>query len=175
MRESKCDHRRWLAAGSVALVVVLGLAGCGSASTRADRAETSPAAKRATLANWRPRFGKNEQGLIADCLLKAPDNAFVEYAPMGRSIVAYLPHLLYYARAAYGFVSTDALAEANVYIFDSPSTAKRWARISRMARSTPFTDAYQVRRVGSAVSVWVTPPEVGATNNYALQCSTRPG
>lgn len=41
MRESKVRHGRWVA-GSVALVVVFGLAGCGRASDRAVAAKVSP-------------------------------------------------------------------------------------------------------------------------------------
>jgi hypothetical protein len=180
MRESEVGHRRW-AAGSVALVVVLGLAGCGSASNRAVPAKASPAAKKAALANWKPRLGQDEERRIDDCLLNVGHVASVARVPSERALVDFLPHLLYYAGAEYGVESSDALVDMTIYIFDSRSTAERWARISRanaaaeILRTRDFahsvTDS-EVRRTGSVVSVWLSPTEVGSFRPGA-RCSTR--
>jgi hypothetical protein len=182
MRESKVGCRRWVA-GSVALVVVLGIAGCGGAGNGAVPAKASPADKNASLANWTPRLGKDEARRIHDCLSNHVGTQWVGGVPGDRSLVDFLPHLLYYASAAYSVVSSDAFVEVAIYIFDSPSTAERWARISRanaaagIIRRGDFAHGAadsEVRRARSVVSVWSSPHDASpAYRSLAAECSTR--
>ena len=101
-----------------------------------------------------------------------------------------MPHLIYYARDSYGVVGSDQLVDVTIYIFDSPSTAERWARIKRrnvvagilrnraILRNAAFAhraaDA-EVRRTRSVVSAWSAPsdPFGSYSSSFVAHCFTR--
>jgi hypothetical protein len=171
MRRSAVGHGRW-ATGVVAAVVVFALIGCGGASNRAAGVTGSEIDRHATLSSWKPQLPRDEKQRIDDCLGNTGETAYVDSRPREPGLVPLLPHLVYFARAAFGMAGGDAMVEVSMYIFDSPSTAARWVGI--VSKEAFFRDIAhsEVRRVGSVVSGWYGEAETfGAYRGIAFACS----
>jgi hypothetical protein len=97
----------------------------------------------------------------------------------------FLPHLLYFATATYGMPGGDAYAEVAVYIFDSSSTAERWARIAQASGAAGVIKSggfghgansahSQVLRRANVVSTWFGSVDAfGSYRDVASRCANR--
>ena len=172
MHRSAVGHGPW-ATGVVAAVAVFALIGCGGASIRAAGVTGSKIDRHATLSTWKPQLPRDERQRIDDCLVNAGHTAYVGKRPGEPALVPLLPHLVYFANAAFGMAGGDAMVEVTMYIFDAPSTAAHWVRIVSKEPSSRDIAHTEVRRVGAVVSVRYADAETfGAYRDIAFACST---